>query len=154
MARLVTVNIWGGDGETGRDWVVWSYQQARKFCSNAHLIIDEFEIFAHEEQLVRYKQLIAILAERNLIDGIGLAAASRTIENLSADDIKQNLDSLAELNLPIHITAMEIRDGQDVNQRNKYAELFPAIWEHPAIIGVTLWGYQNYEIFGLSNNEF
>ena len=31
--------------------------------------------------------------------------------------------------------------SNETNQKNKYAELFPIMWEHPSVVGITLWGY-------------
>lgn len=143
----------GGEGETGWDWVVWSYEKARQYCPEAHLIIDEYSILDNITQIENYKKLIAILMERNLIDGIGIRAHNRTLKNLTASELKESLDLLAQLNLPIHITGMDIGYADPLEQQARYAELFPVFWEHPVVVGVTLWGYKYGEIFATENSD-
>jgi len=52
---------------------------------------------------------------------------------------------MQQLNLLIWVSELDIDDNNNVNQRDQYAEVFPAIWEHPAVVGVTIWGYRDGE---------
>jgi endo-1,4-beta-xylanase len=49
--------------------------------------------------------------------------------------------------LPIHITEFDINSGADAEQLTKYETVFPIFWQHPAVEGVTLWGYRQGEIW-------
>ena len=37
-------NAIGGDGATGWDWVIWSFQKARQYFPNAKLLINDYDI--------------------------------------------------------------------------------------------------------------
>ena len=54
---------------------------------------------------------------------------------------RANLDRLAATGLPIHITELDIPGNDDSVQLANYQRIFPVFWEHPAVEGITLWGY-------------
>ena len=61
---------------------------------------------------------------------------------------KANLDRLAATGLPIQITELDI-DGLasgatpgDVVQLNNFRRIVPVFWEHPAVQGITVWGWR------------
>ena len=53
-----------------------------------------------------------------------------------------NLDRLATAGLPIYVTELDIDGPTDEVQLADYQRIFPAFWEHPAVRGITLWGYR------------
>ena len=55
---------------------------------------------------------------------------------------KANLDVLASTGLPIYITELDIDGPTDEVQLEDYQRVFPVFWEHPAVRGITLWGYR------------
>jgi endo-1,4-beta-xylanase len=131
----------GGEGETGWDWVVWSFEQARHYCPNAKLLINEYEIEDNEENLDRYLGIIAVLKERGLIDGIGVQSHWFSIQWTPIETIRSHLDRLAETGLPIYSSEFDLAATDDSTQLAFYKRIFPVFWEHPAIAGVTLWGW-------------
>ncbi len=61
---------------------------------------------------------------------------------------KANLDRLAATGIPIDITELDL-DGLPVNgvagdemQLRYYRNVVPTFWEHPAVGGITLWGWR------------
>ncbi len=130
----------GGCGETGWDWVVWSFEKARQYCPSAKLLINEYNVEDNAETAAAYLQIINILKEKNLIDGIGVQAHCFNIQGVPVQTIKNNLDLLASSGLPIYISELDIA-GDDSIQLRDYQALFPLFWEHPAVYGVTLWGW-------------
>ena len=61
---------------------------------------------------------------------------------------KANLDRLAATGLPIQITELDIDGvaaggvpGDEVQLRN-YRRIVPIFWEHPAVEGITVWGWR------------
>ena len=127
---------------TGWDWVIWSFEQARIAFPNSKLLINDFNILKNTHNIKRYSELISHLRKRNLIDGIGCQA--HWIEKQSAREIKQGLDSLVALNpgLDIYISELEFNIESDEAQMQKMKEIFPVLWEHPAVKGITFWGYK------------
>ena len=140
----------GGDGETGWDWLIWSFGEAREFFPNSKLLINDYNILCCEGELETYKTQIKLLQERGLIDGIGVQAHG--LETVLPSTVKRNLDSLAELELPIYVSELDLRESDDQAQLQLYQDIFPVLWDHPAVVGVTLWGYKAGEMW-LDNAE-
>ena len=135
----------GGAGETGWDWVIWSFEKARELFPDAKLLINDYNILCCAGELEVYKEQIALLQERDLIDGIGVQAHG--LETVSPTTIQNHLDSLAEFGLPIYVSELELRGSDDQVQLNIYEDVFPVLWEHPSVEGVTLWGYKPGEMW-------
>jgi hypothetical protein len=85
------------------------------------------------------------LKSRGLIDGI--CCQGHFLETTSAAIVRTNLNTLAQLGLPIYITEFDLNLADDTQQLDKYKELFPVIWEHSAVKGMTLWGYRQGSIW-------
>jgi endo-1,4-beta-xylanase len=132
-------NAIGGDGKTGWDWIIWSFEQARKYFSGK-LLINEYGIINDTNATNKYIAIINLLKDRNLIDGIGIQCHQFNMNYVSVNTMKTNLDKLAATGLPIYVSELDI-DGNDSNQLSLYKEKFPVLWEHPAVEGITLWGY-------------
>jgi endo-1,4-beta-xylanase len=130
----------GGNGETGWDWVVWAFETARKHAPHAKLHINDFDILKSDGNTKEYLKIIRILKERDLIDGIGVQA--HFLERTDPGTIKANLDRLAATGLPIHISEYDVDRADDEQQLRIYKQQFPVFWEHPSVMGVTLWGYR------------
>jgi GH35 family endo-1,4-beta-xylanase len=136
----------GGSGETGWDWVVTSFELARQYCPNAKLLINDFYIISHATNVAAYMEIAKILQERGLIDGIGIQSHYFSLQWVDTiappppEVLRRNLDSLATAGLPIYISELDIY-GNDTSQVTFYKDLFPLLWEHPAVAGITLWGW-------------
>ena len=130
----------GGDGETGWDWVIWSFEQARALMPNTKLLLNDYSILCCENNLAVYIEIIELLHERDLIDGIGVQAHG--LENVSPSTVKSSLDRLAEFGLPIYISEFDVNEADDYKQLEVYRNLFPLFWEHEAVEGITLWGHR------------
>ena len=129
----------GGKGKTGWDWVINAFKLARKYLPNAKLLINDYGILNSNNNTNAYINLINILKDSSLVDGIGCQAHG--LENINAATIKSNLDKLAATGLPIYISEFDINIQDDNQQKTKYQELFPVMWQHPGVAGITLWGY-------------
>ncbi len=142
----------GGTGTTGYDWIIKSFELAKQYCPNAELWINEYGILGQYDNNSRatYLKIINLLKERNLVDGVGVQAHEFTVfpERNTPENLITALDELATAELPIYATELDIGSGDndqpvdDDVQLNAYKAIFPAIWKHPAVKGVTLWGYR------------
>jgi endo-1,4-beta-xylanase len=135
----------GGDGSTGWDWVIWAFSKARRYCPHARLLLNEYNILANEKDLKRYVAIIKILNQRHLIDGIGVQGHG--LENVSDATIRSSLNRLGSLRLPIYISELDLNIVDDDSQQKRYKSLFPILWHHSAVKGVTLWGYKQNHIW-------
>jgi hypothetical protein len=88
------------------------------------------------------------LKERDLIDGIGVQGHNFEVNGgASISTLVNNLTNLANIGLPIFITEFDINEADDNTQLEKYQTIFPPIYEHPGVVGMTLWGYIQYQIW-------
>lgn len=110
----------GGDGETGWDWVIWSFTQARKYCKGK-LLINEYGIISDTNATNQYIQIINLLKERNLVDGIGIQCHEFNMNYVSVSTMKTNLDKLAATGLPIYVSELDM-SGDDSTQLALYKE--------------------------------
>jgi endo-1,4-beta-xylanase len=135
-------NALGGPGETGWDWIINAFELARQYFPKAQLMLNDFSITNDSSATTRYLEIIGLLQERKLIDIIGdQAHGFSTTEPAPMPTHRANLDRLAATGLPIHITELDIPGNDDPVQLANYQRIFPVFWEHPAVEGITLWGY-------------
>lgn len=130
----------GGDGATGWDWIVWSFEQARKAFPNSKLLINEYGIIGNPSEADRYVKIINILKNKGLIDGIGIQCHQFNMDTVSVSTMRTVLNKLSATGLPIYVSELDIT-GDDATQLARYKEKFPVLWENPNVKGVTLWGY-------------
>jgi len=130
----------GGAGETGWDWVIWAFETTRKYFPDAKLLINDYSIISSDGGTSNYLNLINLLQDRGLLDGIGEQA--HFYESTSIATLQNNLDRLAATGLPIYISELDIHLGDDTEHLNRYQELFPIFWTHPGVRGITFWGYK------------
>src|SRR5262245_35030934 len=132
----------GGDGSTGWDWVITSFQLARQAFPNAKLLINEYGTENDANARNQYLTIINLLKARGLIDGIGVQSHYFNLDSMSASQMTTALNSYASTGLDIYISELDITGGgTDSGQLAKYQELFPVIWNHASVKGVTVWGY-------------
>ena len=132
----------GGDGSTGWDWVIWSFEKARKYCPNSVLGLNDYNILHDTGAISKYMQIVNLLKDRKLIDSVGIQLHDYVANKVNATSARQNLDKLAAAGLPVMIEEFDVKDSVGAK---KYQELFPVIWEHPAVAGFTIWGQRKNE---------
>jgi len=141
------INALGGEGETGYDWVIKSFELARKYIPNSKLLINDFSIINKDSATTDYLEIINLLNTRGLIDGIGIQAHQGELNSVPVSTLKRNLDRLSATGLPLYISEMDLgnktklKDANDQDQLELYQKIFPVLWEHPGIKGITFWGY-------------
>ncbi len=148
----------GGAGDSGWDWVIWSFEKARQHCPLQTLILSEYLVIKDAQVRSDYKSLVDLLKSKNLIDGVGLQALALGQQGVSVEEMTNALTTLSEAGLPIYVTEMYVKNTNLTDQRDTFASLFPVVWEHPNVQGVTLWGYRYQQSFEeadllLDNNE-
>jgi len=135
----------GGNGATGWDWVIWSFEKARQYCPNAKLLLNDYSIINDNSQTNIYIGIINLLKERGLIDGIG--EQGHFFETTPINTLKSNLTKLAGTGLPIYISEYDVNLSDDEDQQAKLEEQFTLFWTNPAVRGITLWGYKQGAIW-------
>ncbi|MEI9922119.1 MAG: endo-1,4-beta-xylanase [Bacteroidota bacterium] len=138
-------NAIGGKGTTGWDWVIWAFEKAKQYCPNAKRILNDYNIVNDNVATLKYIELINILKNRQLLDYIG--EQGHNFETTPVAAISSNMDKLAATGLPILISELDLNIAADADQKAKYESLFPVLWNHNAVHGITLWGYRQGEIW-------
>lgn len=132
----------GGSGTTGWDWILQAFRLARAhFPATTKLMINEYSVTNNAADMQRYIGIINLLKAERLVDAVGVQGHAFET-TVSAATTKTNLDLLATTGLPIIITELDIDGLTDQIQLDDYKRIFPVFWEHPAVIGITLWGYR------------
>lgn len=135
-------NALGGDGATGWDWVITSFQLARQYFPNAKLLINEYGTENDQNARNQYLNIINLLRARGLIDGIGVQAHYFNLDSMNASQMTTALNAYATTGLDVYISELDITGGgSDSGQLAKYQDLFPVMWNHNSVKGITLWGY-------------
>ncbi len=132
----------GGAGTTGWDWIIEAFRMARAvFADSIMLMINEYNIMNSITNTDKYLKIIKLLQADTLIDAIGFQGHGFS-HNTTDATILRNIDTLASTGLPIYVTELDIDGLTDLQQVHGYMRLFPLFWEHPAIKGITLWGFR------------
>jgi endo-1,4-beta-xylanase len=133
----------GGSGATGWDWITEAFRLARAHFPRAKLLINDYSITNNTDDTRRYREIIDLLRKENLVDGIGVQGhAFATKPNIPMSVHRANLDTLAATGLPIYVTELDIDGPTDAQQLKDFQRIFPVFWEHPAVKGITLWGFR------------
>ena len=131
----------GGTGTTGYDWIVTGFRMAKERFPNVPLMINDYNILNNPTDANRYVTIINLLKEEGLIDIIGVQghAFTTTTDNGTMQTV---LDLLASTELPIMVTELDIDGPTSQEQLEEYQRIFPLLWEHPSVMGITLWGFR------------
>ena len=133
----------GGPGETGYDWAIWLFEKARFYFPDSKLVINDFELETNSAGRNEILELVKVLRDRGLIDGFGTQAHYFNVDGISAANLENALNSMAGSGVPVYVTELDLKGSpaSETNQLNSYKIAFPVYWNHPAVAGITLWGY-------------
>lgn len=144
-------NALGGDGTTGWDWVITTFQWARQYCApGVKLILNEYNVLGSTTNTDGFLTIINLLKARNLIDGIGVQGHYFEFRSHIGEsggyvyglaDIKSNLNRLTATGLPVYISEFDIDEPIDSDHLAQYKIYFPLLWGNPGVEGITFWGY-------------
>ncbi len=155
------VKALGGKGATGWDWVINAFKLARKYMpSNAKLLINDFNIINFSWATTSYVQIVNLLKQQNLIDGIGVQCHDGEIQGTDTSVLRSNLDQLAATGIPIYISEMDLGNlsnygtPDDNVQLQAYQRIFPLFWQHRGVKGITLWGYKESEMWAPTSSSY
>jgi endo-1,4-beta-xylanase len=126
---------------------------ARKYLPNTKLLINDFGIINDNNATTTYLTIINLLKDRGLIDGIGVQGHRFELERTSTTTLTNNLDRLYQTGLPIYMSEVDLGNLDDTGtpddntQLQLYQSIFPVLWQHPGVKGITLWGYVEAEMW-------
>ena len=139
------------DHGTQWDWVINAFTMAKEYFPDTPLVINDFNILSSTGAARNYREIVELLQERDLIDVIGMQG--HAFSTRQGAPITQVLDLLAETGLPLMVTEVDVDGNEtrdpfmsaeqsDANQLRDMQRIFPLLWEHPDVIGVTMWGWR------------
>ncbi len=133
----------GGPGITGYDWAIWLFEKARFYFPNARLVINDFELVTNAAGRNEILNLIKVLRDRGLVDGFGTQSHYFNVDGISTSTLQNALNSMATSGVPVYVTEMDLKGKvqSEAGQLTSYQTSFPVYWKHPAVAGITLWGY-------------
>jgi GH35 family endo-1,4-beta-xylanase len=135
----------GGTGVTGYDWQIWLFEKAREYFPNAKLVLNDYGLENDANAINTQLGLIAALRDRGLLDGFGTQAHCFNLDGFATNPalLKTRMDLMATGGLPIYVTELDLKGSAttEATQLTSYQNVFPVLWEHPAVAGITLWGY-------------
>jgi len=126
-------------------WVVNTFAKARQIFPNSELLLNDFNILHSDEKTNQYLEIIALLQDNALIDGIGVQA--HFLEQASIDKIRSNLNRLGSTGLPIYISEFDLNIADDQQQLDRMRQLFPVFYESAYVKGITFWGFRENQLW-------
>lgn len=132
----------GGTGASGWEWVLRSFRLARQYFPGKKLVLNEYGLLNDAGSMGRYVGIVNLLKAENLVDVVSVQAHSFEIKDPSTATLTANLETLAATGLPVMVTEMDIDDTTAKPQLADYQRIFPLFWEHPSVVGITLWGFR------------
>jgi GH35 family endo-1,4-beta-xylanase len=149
---------------TGQDWILNAFRLARQYFPEDKLMLNDVLITNSPEATTEYVRIIELLKRENLIDAVGVQGHAHVFKEgvpnaptipgrpwKAEEDMrvhKANLDRIAATGIPIQVTELDL-DGVaaggvpgDEVQLADYRRVFPTLWTHPGVEGITLWGWR------------
>ena len=128
----------GGAGESGCDWLVWLYRLARAHAPRAELLLGGLGLSSSRSDSESFAHRARVLRDCGLLDGLVLRG--HAFQHIDPAQVREQLDRLAQIAVPLYIDEFDIDEADDQVQREDFEQNFPMIWRHPAIRGVVFWG--------------
>jgi GH35 family endo-1,4-beta-xylanase len=121
----------------GNNWIIRTFQLARQYCPNSVLILNDYNVLSWNTN--EFIQMATPAVNAGVVDALGLQAHG--LESWSLNDISNKLNQVAALGLPIYISEYDVARTNDQEQLNIMRTQFPLFYNHPSVVGITLWGY-------------
>lgn len=132
----------GGNGASGYEWILQAFRMAHERWPNAILVYNDYNNLEQSSTLDWTVKLAAAAKAANVpLDAIGCQAHG--LSGMNGTTLKSNLDKMAATGLPILISEYDIASADDNTQATKYKDHITVMWNHPAVAGITVWGYLN-----------
>ncbi len=134
-------NALGGAGTTGFDYIVKAFKMARERWPKAILIYNDYNTLEWPNEINWIKTTMPkLIAAGAPIDAIGFQAHG--LRGQSATTLKSRLDDIwKSVKLPFFITEYDIGENNDQAQLDNYKAHITTMWNHPKVVGITIWGY-------------
>lgn len=124
----------------GSNWITESFRLARQYCPDAILIYNDYNFMTWDTDAII--DMIRPAVNSGYVDALGLQAHSLYSPRVwTAQEIQAKLDQISALGLPLYISEYDIEATNDQTQLQYMQMHFPIFYNHPNVVGITLWGY-------------
>ena len=130
----------------GDDIHLWMYKRARELDPDAKLFVNEFNILSVDKDFtaVQTDEYVAdirrLLEQGAPIDGVGIQGHIWSEDILAHPEVlKQRLDKVAALGLPIWISEFDTADPNERVNADRLELVYRIAYSHPAVEGIMAW---------------
>ncbi|MEN6577840.1 MAG: endo-1,4-beta-xylanase [Phycisphaerales bacterium] len=130
----------------GADIHVWMYKRARELDPKAKLFVNEFNILSVDKDFtaVQTDEYVAdirrLIQQGAPIDGVGIQGHIWSEDILAHPEvIRQRLDKVAALGLPIWISEFDTADPNEEVNADRLELVYRTAYSHPAVEGIMAW---------------
>jgi GH35 family endo-1,4-beta-xylanase len=124
----------------------WMFQRAHELDPDAKLFVNDYNILSADKnfsdvQTDEYvSEIRKLLAQGAPIQGVGIQGHIWNEDILAHPEvIKQRLDKIAALGLPVWITEFDVADADDKTAADKLELVYRTAYSHPAVAGIMTW---------------
>lgn len=121
----------------GSNWIIRSFELARQYCPNATLVLNDYNVLRWNTD--EFIAMARPAVNAGVVDALG--AQAHGLESMSLSELRSNLAKIADLGLPIYISEYDVNIANDQDQLATLSEQFQVFYNHPQVVGITLWGY-------------
>ncbi|MBN1123967.1 MAG: endo-1,4-beta-xylanase, partial [Sedimentisphaerales bacterium] len=124
----------------------WMYKRTHELDPEVKLFVNEFNILSVDQAYKQVQTDEYIASIRSLLDqgapihGVGIQGHIWHEDILANPGIlKERLDKLATLNLPIWISEFDVADDDETKCADKLELVYRTAYSHPAVEGIIMW---------------
>jgi GH35 family endo-1,4-beta-xylanase len=130
----------------GEEIHVWMYKRARELDPTAKLFTNEFNVLSVDKDFkeIQTDEYVAdvrrLIGQGAPIDGVGIQGHIWSEDILARPEvIRQRLDRVATLGLPIWISEFDVADADEKSNADKLELVYRTAYSHPAVEGIMMW---------------
>lgn len=124
----------------------WMFKRTHQLDPEAKLFVNEYNILSVDQAFKEVQADEYVASIRRLIDqgapihGVGIQGHIWKEDILANPDIlKERLDKIATLKLPIWISEFDVADDDEKSCADKLELVYRTIYSHPAVEGIMMW---------------
>ncbi len=124
----------------------WMFKKAHELDPEAKLFVNEFNILSVDQAFQQVQTDEYVVSIRRLLDqgapihGIGIQGHIWKEDILANPGVlKERLDKVAALELPIWITEFDVADDNETRCADKLELVYRTAYSHPAVKGIIMW---------------
>jgi GH35 family endo-1,4-beta-xylanase len=124
----------------------WMFKRTRELDPDVKLFVNDYNILSVDQSFKQTQtdayvaQIQQLRAQGAPIDGVGIQGHLWNEDILAHPElIKQRLDKIATLKLPIWITEFDVADADEKTRADKLELIYRTAYSHPSVEGIIMW---------------